>query len=59
MSRRWISLPRSEGETSRQAHADLPKGSFDELANRAWRNSLAALGRSWGKCHRGHCAFLC
>ena len=29
MSRRWISLPRSEGETSRQAHADLPKGSFE------------------------------
>jgi len=29
MSRRWISLPRSEGETSRQAHADLPVGSFE------------------------------
>ena len=29
MSRRWISLPRSEGQTSRQAHADLPKGSFE------------------------------
>ena len=29
MSRRWISLPRSEGETSRQAHADLPAGTFE------------------------------
>ena len=29
MGRRWISLPRSEGETSRQAHADLPKGSYE------------------------------
>jgi len=29
MSRRWISLPRSEGETSRQAHADLPAESFE------------------------------
>ena len=29
MARNWISLPRSEGETSRQAHADLPKGSYE------------------------------
>jgi homogentisate 1,2-dioxygenase len=29
MSRRWISLPRSEGVTSRQAHADLPAGTFE------------------------------
>ena len=29
MSRRWISLPRSEGATSRQAHADLPAGTFE------------------------------
>ena len=29
MSRRWIFLPQSEGETSRQAHADLPAGSFE------------------------------
>jgi homogentisate 1,2-dioxygenase len=29
MSRRWISLPQSEGETSRQAHADLPAGTFE------------------------------
>jgi homogentisate 1,2-dioxygenase len=29
MSRRWISLPRSEGETSRQAHADLPAGTYE------------------------------
>ncbi len=25
----WITLPRSEGETSRQAHTDLPAGSFE------------------------------
>ncbi len=29
MARNWISLPRSEGQTSRQAHADLPKGSYE------------------------------
>jgi homogentisate 1,2-dioxygenase len=26
---KWIPLPRSEGETSRQAHADLPKGTYE------------------------------
>ncbi len=26
---RWPSLPRSEGQTSRQAHADLPAGSYE------------------------------
>ena len=26
---RWIPLPRSEGEVSRQAHADLPPGSYE------------------------------
>ena len=29
MSNRWISFPRSEGEHSRQAHADLPPGTFE------------------------------
>jgi homogentisate 1,2-dioxygenase len=29
MSRRWIALPQRAGETSRQAHADLPAGSFE------------------------------
>ena len=27
--RRWITLPVSEGETSRQAHADLPRGTYE------------------------------
>src|SRR5688572_28782167 len=27
--RRFISLPRTEGTASRQAHADLPKGTFE------------------------------
>lgn len=27
--KRWIQLPRSEGEFSRQAHADLPAGTFE------------------------------
>jgi len=26
---RWIGLPRSEGKTSRQAHADLPPGTYE------------------------------
>src|ERR1041385_7714154 len=26
---RWISLPRSEGRASRQAHADLPAGTYE------------------------------
>jgi homogentisate 1,2-dioxygenase len=29
MSRHWISLPQRAGETSRQAHADLPAGTFE------------------------------
>ena len=28
-ARRWITLPRVEGEASRQAHADLPAGTFE------------------------------
>jgi homogentisate 1,2-dioxygenase len=27
--RNWISLPIVEGEASRQAHADLPEGTFE------------------------------
>jgi homogentisate 1,2-dioxygenase len=29
MSKRWISFPRREGEHSRQAHADLPEGTYE------------------------------
>lgn len=29
MSRRWISVPRVEGLASRQAHADLPEGTYE------------------------------
>jgi homogentisate 1,2-dioxygenase len=29
MSKRWISFPRAEGEHSRQAHADLPAGTYE------------------------------
>lgn len=29
MSRKWIALPRMEGETSRQAHADFPEGTYE------------------------------
>src|SRR5262249_27991060 len=29
MSHRWTGLPQRAGETSRQAHADLPAGSFE------------------------------
>jgi len=29
MSKKWISHPRVEGETSRQAHCDLPQGSYE------------------------------
>jgi homogentisate 1,2-dioxygenase len=29
MSRKWISFPRSEGTASRQAHADLPPGTYE------------------------------
>ncbi|HET7086013.1 MAG TPA: homogentisate 1,2-dioxygenase [Rhizomicrobium sp.] len=31
----WIEFPRSEGETSRQAHADLPQGTFEREIGRA------------------------
>jgi homogentisate 1,2-dioxygenase len=34
MSRNWISFPRLEGETSRQAHCDLPAGSFERELGR-------------------------
>ena len=29
MTRNWIEFPRTEGQTSRQAHADLPDGAFE------------------------------
>ncbi|GAB4120254.1 MAG: homogentisate 1,2-dioxygenase [Rhodothalassiaceae bacterium] len=29
MMRKWISFPRVEGETSRQAHADFPEGTYE------------------------------
>ena len=32
--KRGISLPRIEGEASRQAHADLPKGTFERELGR-------------------------
>lgn len=32
--RRWISLPRIEGQASRQAHADLPEGTFEREVGR-------------------------
>ena len=34
MSRNWIEFPRVEGETSRQAHADLPAGTFEREIGR-------------------------
>ena len=34
MSRNWISFPRMEGETSRQAHCDLPSGSYERELGR-------------------------
>ena len=33
-ARGWIEFPRSEGETSRQAHADLPAGTFEREIGR-------------------------
>ncbi len=27
--RKWIAVPHAEGKTSRQAHADLPAGSYE------------------------------
>ena len=33
MSKKWISFPRIEGTASRQAHTDLPEGTYErELA---------------------------
>lgn len=34
MSRNWIEFPRTEGKTSRQAHADLPDGTFEREIGR-------------------------
>lgn len=34
MAKNWISFPRVEGETSRQAHCDLPEGSFERELGR-------------------------
>ncbi len=34
MARNWISFPRIEGETSRQAHCDLPPGSYERELGR-------------------------
>jgi homogentisate 1,2-dioxygenase len=34
MSRNWISFPRTEGEASRQAHCDLPEGSYERELGR-------------------------
>lgn len=34
MTRNWIEFPRIEGETSRQAHADLPAGTFEREIGR-------------------------
>src|SRR5450432_1270034 len=33
-AKNWIEFPRVEGETSRQAHADLPAGSFEREIGR-------------------------
>lgn len=33
--KRWIELPRTEGETSRQAHADLPAGTYEREIGRS------------------------
>ena len=32
--RKWISFPRSEGKASRQAHADLPEGTYEREMGR-------------------------
>ncbi len=34
MARNWISFPRTEGEASRQAHCDLPEGSYERELGR-------------------------
>src|SRR5215467_13693818 len=33
-TKNWIEFPRTEGETSRQAHADLPQGTFEREIGR-------------------------
>lgn len=33
-AKNWIELPRTEGETSRQAHCDLPKGTYEREIGR-------------------------
>ncbi len=33
-NRNWIELPRSEGEASRQAHCDLPAGTYEREMGR-------------------------
>jgi homogentisate 1,2-dioxygenase len=32
--RNWIALARAEGRTSRQAHADLPEGTYEREVGR-------------------------
>ena len=34
MARNWISFPRMQGDTSRQAHCDLPEGSYERELGR-------------------------
>jgi homogentisate 1,2-dioxygenase len=34
MARNWISFPRTQGEASRQAHCDLPEGSYERELGR-------------------------
>ena len=34
MSKGWINFPRIEGNTSRQAHADLPEGTYEREIGR-------------------------
>ena len=33
-SKNWIEFPRVEGETSKQAHADLPAGTYEREIGR-------------------------
>ena len=49
--RKWISFPRTEGKASRQAHADLPSGTFERLlkdARRGRRLRHSVLNLLWG-----------
>ena len=34
MSRQWISFPRTQGKASRQAHCDLPEGTYERELGR-------------------------